>query len=318
MTNAVTTSAGAVLDRPGAPPAFPRPARLDRWRRQLGPALAVTPFFLVVALGLMLPTIALAVGAFRRRDPDTFVESSTLDNMRTALTGGYRTALLGSLRLAGLCAVLGAIFGVLLASAVVRSGSPLLRRLVLTASGVLANFGGVPLAFAFIATIGNAGAVTTLLADWFGFSLHDDGGFTLYSFTGLTLVYLYFLIPLMVIVVVPALDGIKPQWREAAANLGASRWQYWRQVGGPVLAPPVLGGALLLFCGSLSAFATAQAMVGSTVPLVTLQIANVLSGNVLIGQEGVGAALALDMIAVVILVMVVYWLIQRRTSRWLR
>jgi putative spermidine/putrescine transport system permease protein len=292
-----------------------RTGRAGGWRRRLGPVLAVTPFFLFVLLGLVLPTVALAVGAFRRQNPDTFVEESTLDNMSTALNGGYRTALLGSLKLAALCAVIGAVLGVLLAAAVVRSSSPLLRRLTLTASGVLANFGGVPLAFAFIATIGNAGEVTTLVARWFGFSI-TDAGFSLYSFTGLTIVYLYFLIPLMVIVVVPALDGMRPQWTEAAANLGASRWQYWRHVGGPVLAPPVLGGALLLFCGALSAFATAQAMVGSTVPLVTLQIANVLSGNVLIGQEGVGAALALDMIATVGLVMVVYWLVQRRTARW--
>ncbi len=111
---------------------------------------------------------------------------------------------------------------------------------------------------------------------------------------------------------------MKPQWTEAAANLGATRWQYWRHVGGPVLLSPVLGGTLLLFCGGLSAYATAAAMVGSTVPLVTLQIANVLSGNVLLGQEGVGAALALIMIVGVGLVMVVYWLIQRRTSRWLQ
>ena len=322
---ALATTAGAAGDRPGSslppsppsPPPFPSAGRRVFGRRRLGPALALAPFLLIVAIGLVIPTIALAFDAFRRRDPDTFVSSSTLDNVRTAFSGGYRTALLGSLRLATICAVLGAVFGVALAAAVVRSGSPLLRRVVLTASGVLANFGGVPLAFAFMATIGNAGVVTTLLSDWLGISL-GDAGFSLYSFTGLTIVYLYFLIPLMVIVVVPALDGMRPQWSEAAANLGARRWQYWRHVGGPLLAPPVLGGALLLFCGALSAFATAQAMVGATVPLVTLQIANVLSGNVLLGQEGVGASLALAMILAVVQVMVIYWLVQRRTARWLR
>jgi putative spermidine/putrescine transport system permease protein len=285
--------------------------RRSHLRRRLGPVLAVTPFFVVVGLGLVLPTIALAVSAFRHRDPDTYVYESTLDNVTDALSGGYRTALLGSLRLALVCAVLGAGLGLLLAMAVVRSRSTVLRRVVLTASGVFANFGGVPLAFAFIASIGNAGVVTNLLG-------LGATGFSLYSFTGLVLVYLYFLIPLMVIVVVPALDGIRPQWSEAAANLGASRWQYWRHVGGPVLAPPVLGGALLLFCGALSAFATAAAMVGSTIPLVTLQIANALSGNVLVGQEGVGAALALYMIGMVTVAMIVYWWVQRRTSRWLR
>jgi putative spermidine/putrescine transport system permease protein len=285
--------------------------RRSHLRRRLGPVLAVTPFFVVVGLGLVLPTIALAVSAFRHRDPDTYAYESTLDNVTDALSGGYRTALLGSLRLALVCAVLGAALGLLLAVAVVRSRSTVLRRVVLTASGVFANFGGVPLAFAFIASIGNAGVVTNLLG-------LGATGFSLYSFTGLVLVYLYFLIPLMVIVVVPALDGIRPQWSEAAANLGASRWQYWRHVGGPVLAPPVLGGALLLFCGALSAFATAAAMVGSTIPLVTLQIANALSGNVLVGQEGVGAALALYMIGMVTVAMIVYWWVQRRTSRWLR
>jgi putative spermidine/putrescine transport system permease protein len=286
-------------------------SRLRDLRRRLGPALAVTPFFVVIALGLVVPTIALAVGAFRHRNPDTYQYESTLDNLSDSLSGGYLTALLGSLRLALVCAVLGAALGLLLAVAVVRSRSTVLRRVVLTASGVFANFGGVPLAFAFIATIGNAGVVTGLLG-------LGATGFSLYSFTGLVLVYLYFLIPLMVIVVVPALDGIRPQWSEAAANLGASRWQYWRHIGGPVLTPPVLGGALLLFCGALSAYATAAAMVGSTVPLVTLQIANALSGNVLVGQEGVGAALALYMIGLVSVAMIVYWWVQRRTSRWLR
>src|SRR6185369_17069640 len=118
MTSAVT------LTRPSG--------RAGGWTRRLGPALAVTPFFVFVGLGLVLPTVALAISAFRRQNPDTFVQESTVDSMSTALTGGYRTALLGSLRLAAVCAVLGAVFGVLLAAAVVRSGSPLLRRLTLT------------------------------------------------------------------------------------------------------------------------------------------------------------------------------------------
>jgi len=313
MTEVVTPTtapAEAVPDRLGQRP-------VPALRRRIGPVLAVAPFFFIVTLGLILPTLALAVGAFQRTDPDTQVTESTMDNMAGALRGGYRTALLGSLRLAAICAVIGSVLGVLLAAAVVRSGSPLLRRLVLTASGVLANFGGVPLAFAFVASIGNAGVVTTFLNDHFGFSLQSDLHFQLATITGIALVYMYFLVPLMVLVMTPALEGLKPQWAEAAENLGASRWHYWRFVAGPVLLPNFLGSVLLLFCSSFSAYATANALAGQSFPLVPTQIASVLSGNVLSGQENLGAALALDMIVVVLPLTVVYQLLQRRTSRWL-
>lgn len=272
--------------------------------RRCGPWLAVAPFLIVMLVGLVLPVIALATGAF---EGDSFASS---------FNSGYRSAFWGSVKLSVVCAVLGAGAGLLVARAVL-SGGTVLRRLVLTASGVLANFGGVPLAFMFIATIGNAGIVTSLLHDWTGFDLADSP-FSLYQFGGLAVVYLYFLVPLMVIVIAPALDGVRAEWSEAAENLGATRAQYWRHVAGPLLAPPVMAGALLLFCGSLSAFATAQAMVGGTVPLVTLQIANALSGNVSADNAGVGAALAIEMIVTVGVVMAAYWTIERRTARWLR
>jgi putative spermidine/putrescine transport system permease protein len=272
--------------------------------RRCGPWLAVAPFLIVMLVGLVLPVIALATGAFEG------------DSLQSSVGSGYRDALWGSVKLSVVCAVLGAATGLLLARAVLAGGT-VLRRLVLTASGVLANFGGVPLAFMFIATIGNAGIVTTALRGWTGFDL-GNSPFSLYQFGGLAVVYLYFLVPLMVIVIAPALDGVRAEWSEAAENLGATRWQYWRHVAGPLLAPPVMAGALLLFCGSLSAFATAQAMVGATVPLVTLQIANALSGNVSADNAGVGAALAIEMIVLVSIVMAVYWAIERRTARWLR
>jgi putative spermidine/putrescine transport system permease protein len=144
------------------------------------------------------------------------------------------------------------------------------------------------------------------------------GGFSLYSMTGLSLVYLYFLIPLMVLTIVPALEGLRPQWREASDVLGGSSWQYWRRVGGPVLAPPVLGATMLLFASSFAAYATARALVGSSIPLVPLQIADALSSNVLVGSENVGKALALGMVVLVGLVMVFYTWVQRRSQRWMR
>jgi putative spermidine/putrescine transport system permease protein len=275
--------------------------------------LGTVPFFLYVAVFLLLPIVVLAVEAFRATDPDTFEETWSTDSIVAITRGAYRRAYLGSLELSGIGAVLATVLGLALAVAVLRSRrGAVLRRLVLTASGVLANFGGVPLAFAFLATIGNAGVVTALLTDTLGLS-----NFSLYSMLGLTLVYLYFLIPLMVLIITPALEALRPQWREAADNLGASGWQYWRYVGGPVLAPPVVGAAMLLFATSFAAYATAKALVGSSVPLVTLQIADALSSNVVVGSENLGKALALGMVVLIGLVMAFYAWVQRRTQRWL-
>jgi putative spermidine/putrescine transport system permease protein len=156
--------------------------------------------------------------------------------------------------------------------------------------------------------------LTALLQDTLGVGL---GGFSLYSMAGLALVYLYFLIPLMVLTITPALEALRPQWREAADNLGASGWQYWRHVGGPVLAPPVIGATMLLFASAFAAYATAKALVGSSIPLVTLQIADALSSNVVVGSENLGKALALGMVLLIGVVMVFYAWIQRRTQRWL-
>ncbi|MBM7805574.1 putative spermidine/putrescine transport system permease protein [Geodermatophilus bullaregiensis] len=275
------------------------------------------PFLLYVAVFLLLPVGVLAVEAFRATDPVTFEDSWSTANIGTVTGGAYARAYLGSLQLSAVTAVLGAVLGLALAFAIVRTrqgtrSGRLLRRLVLTASGVLANFGGVPLAFAFLATIGNAGVVTAVLTGPLGLD-----GFSLYSTAGLAVVYLYFLVPLMVLTIIPAIEALRPQWREAADVLGASGWQYWRRVGGPVLAPPVLGATMLLFASAFAAYATAKALVGSSVPLVTLQIADSLSSNVVVGAENLGKALALGMVVLVGLVMVFYTWVQRRTSRWL-
>ncbi len=296
-----------------AAPASRRGRRRGGLLPALGPVLGIVPFLLYVAVFLLLPVGVLAVEAFRATDPVTFEDSWSTANLGTVTGGAYARSYVGSLRLSAVTAVLGAVLGLALAFAIVTSRrGRLLRRLVLTASGVLANFGGVPLAFAFLATIGSAGVVTAVLTGPLGLD-----GFRLASMTGLAVVYLYFLVPLMVLTIIPALEALRPQWREAADVLGASGWQYWRHVGGPVLAPPVLGATMLLFASSFAAYATARALVGSSLPLVTLQIADSLSSNVVVGAENLGKALALGMVVLVGLVMLFYTWVQRRTSRWL-
>ncbi|MEJ8645884.1 ABC transporter permease subunit [Streptomyces sp. MS1.HAVA.3] len=282
-------------------------------RRRRGPRtwLAALPLLAFTGLCFGIPLGAMAFGAVTRTDPAGGATRLTGEHLARSLQGPYLGSLIGSVQLSALTALVGGILGVVIAQAVVTSRSKGLRSAALTASGVLANFGGVPLAFAFIATVGISGVVTRL-ADL------ADLGWNLYSFTGLTVVYLYFLIPLMVLVIAPALDGLRPQWREAAQSSGATGWQFWRHVGLPVLAPSLLGGFVLLFGTAFAAHATAAALVGGSVPLVTLKIADALSGNVLTGQENVALALGLDMILIAGLVMAVYLPLQRRSARWLR
>ncbi|WP_406267625.1 ABC transporter permease subunit [Streptomyces sp. NBC_00191] len=284
---------------------------IRRRRRGSRTWLATLPLLLFTGVCFGLPVAALLQGAVTRTDQATGATSVTGEHLQRSLQGPYLGSLIGSVQLSVLTAVIGSVAGVFIAQAIVTSRRQWLRSAALTASGVLANFGGVPLAFAFIATAGISGVVTQL-ADL------ESLGWNLYSFTGLTVVYLYFLTPLMVLVIIPALDGLRPQWREAAQNTGATGRQFWRLVGLPVLAPSLLGGFVLLFGSAFAAHATAAALVGGSVPLVTLKIADALSGNVLVGQENVALALSLDMIVIAGLVMAVYLPLQRRSARWLR
>ncbi|MFR0357172.1 ABC transporter permease [Streptomyces sediminimaris] len=285
-------------------------AASPRRRRRTRGWLAVVPLLVFTAVAFGVPAIAMLDGAFTVKDPATGAGSYSAANLTASLRGAYLTALLGSVRLSAVSAGIAAVLGLPLAQVVVTSRLRALREAVLTASGVLANFGGVPLAFAFVATLGNAGVLTRHLG-------LTDKGWDLYSFWGLVIVYLYFLVPLMVLTITPALEGLRAQWREAAQNNGATTVQYWRHVALPVLLPSLLGGLVLLFGSAFAAYATATAMVGSSVPLVTLQIADAISGNVLVGQENVALALSLDMVLVAGLVMAVYLPLQRRSARWL-
>ena len=270
------------------------------------------PFAIYALLFLGLPVVAIVVGAFT--DPAT--GGFTLGNIQIATSGIYLRGYLTSIELSVLTAVVPGILGLLVAYAVQTSGSGGLKRAVSTASGVFANFGGVPLAFLFIATLGSSG----LAVEWLralGFDPYEHG-FSLYTFVGIALVYMYFQIPLMVLVITPALAGLRPAWREAADNLGASGWQYWRLVGGPVLMPSFLGSVLLLFGSAFSAYATTQALTSGSLAITPIQIGSFLNGNVLSGQENVGKALGLGMVVVIAVVMAVYSVLQRRASTWLR
>jgi len=250
---------------------------------------------------LLWPTGIVVVDSLK--NPNGNWALSNITELGNPLVRGY---FIGSFKLCLLSSALGAVLGAILAYAVA-SGNPdgVVRRLYLASSGVLAQFGGVTLAFAFLVLIGPVGLL--FHASWY------------FEFPwGIGLIYTYFEIPLMVLVFLPAIDGLKVQWREASENLGASAWQYWRYVGAPLLAPAFLGGALLLFANALSAFATIQAWENQIAYTVPQQISTALSSEVGLSNVNVADLLALGMVIMVAIVMTGYALLQRRAARWLR
>ncbi|MBL8093599.1 MAG: ABC transporter permease subunit [Anaerolineales bacterium] len=273
--------------------------------------LGVVPFFLFIFAFLLMPSGTLFLGAFQDG-----AGAWTIDNIVALNSPQIIKAYSLSLQVSLATSLVGGIFGFLVAYAITVGGTPgWLRSALLTFSGLAANFGGVPLAFAFIATVGRTGFVTALLKG-LGLDLYE-AGFSLYGFFGLTLAYTYFQFPLMVLTITPALDGLKREWREASANLGASSWEYWWHVALPILWPSILGTMILLFGSAFGAFATAQALTGGQILLVTILIGQQIRGDVL-GNANLGYALALGMVVVMGICIAIYTILQRQTTRWLR
>jgi putative spermidine/putrescine transport system permease protein len=295
--------------RAAAPqPVAEKPAR--PWSRRVV-WLGVLPFFAYTAAFLVLPSLSLFAGAFQDEEGNV-----TTAIVRRLWTPGAREAYWTSIRLSVATAIVGGMLGLLMAYAAVHARPRWIRTTLTTFSGVAANFAGVPLAFAFISTIGFTGILTTYLKDSVGVDVYE-AGFSLYSFWGLVIVYLYFQIPLMILVITPALDGLRQEWREAAMSLGASPARYWRHVGLPVLMPSLLGAGVLLFGSAFGAYATAYALTSGQLQLVPVLIGQVRLGNVL-SDPHFGDALALGMVLVLIVSMALYLVLQRKASRWQR
>jgi putative spermidine/putrescine transport system permease protein len=291
---------------------FSTPVAQPRQRSFSWQWLGLAPFALFALAFIFLPSLNLFLGAFRTPQGEF-----TLDHLRDLRQPFILDAYWLSIRISAVTALGGGLFGFLLAYAAILGGLPRsVRSALMTFSGVASNFAGVPLAFAFVATLGRVGLVTVFLKETFGLELYRNG-FNLYSFAGLSLTYLYFQFPLMVLVIAPALDGLKRDWREAAENLGASPWQYWRYVALPILLPSLLGAMILLFGNAFGAYATAAALTGGSLNLVTVLIGAQIRGDVL-NNPGLGYALALGMVVVMALTLIAYTWLRRRSSRWLR
>lgn len=273
--------------------------------------LGVAPFILFALLFLILPMMSLVIGAFQTPEG-----AFTLKNISGLFSPSIMSAFWVSVKISLASSIIGAAIGFALALAIIRGGLPgWIRSVTLTFSGVASNFAGIPLAFAFLATLGRIGVVTILL-NTVGISLYKTG-FNLLSVWGLTLVYLYFQIPLMVLIIAPAVDGLKREWGEAAASLGASNAQYWRMVAFPILWPSLLGTTILLFANAFGAVATAIALTGSSLNIVPILLYAQIRGDVLHNQN-LGYALALGMILITGAANLVYIIMRQRAERWLK
>jgi putative spermidine/putrescine transport system permease protein len=267
------------------------------------------PFFAFLSLFLLIPAASVFYDATRAEDG-----SFTLSAMKEAISGQNWEAFKFSIQFSAGAALIGVFFGTLLAYAAATATRPRwLRNLVSSFSGVAANMGGLPLAFAFLSLLGKQGVLTKILKSG-GWDLYA-GNFGLGEIPGLMIVYSYFNIPLMVLITLPAIDGLRQSWREACANLGGTSFTYWRRVGLPVLAPSLLGGFLLLFANSFSAYATAAVLTQSS-KIISLRIGFFLGGDVSIGTDAVGYSIAAWMIIIMAVAMSLYWLARRRAERW--
>jgi putative spermidine/putrescine transport system permease protein len=270
--------------------------------------VGILPFAAYVSIFLLIPAGELVVGAFR-----TSSGAWTLANIRDIFHAPYPAAFEFSLELSALSAAIGGVAGLLVANAFLHHGMPRwVRSAYISFSGMAANFAGVPLAFAYEATLGSLGVVTTLFKH---LGIHIYPSFSLQGLIGASIVYAYFQFPLMILLMVPVIEGLRTEWREAASNLGASSFTFWRYVGMPVIMPSLLGLVMLLFGNAFSAYATAEALGVSN--LVTIDIAELVDGNMVLNPQD-AYALATGMIVIIVVAISLYALLQRRTSRWLR
>ncbi len=296
------------------PTEAPRRARRQGgrgWSYTLTSWLGLVPFLLFCLLFEILPAIIIIQGSFT----DNNTGAVTLDNYQHMFSQASNLrAFQTSISISLVTALLGGIIGGLAAYSVYNLRTGWLRNLLLGFSSIAANFAGVPLAFAFVATLGVTGFVTVAIHNWLHVNLYDLG-FSIYQFWGLVIVYIYFQLPLMILVTLPALSALRPEWREAATNLGASNFTYWRRVGLPILLPSLIAATMLLFANSFGAFATAFALAQGNINLVPILINYVVNGNVIV-DFGLGNALAVGMIVVLLVAVSLYTAMVRRVNVW--
>jgi len=269
--------------------------------------LALVPFLGFFLLFEAVPVVVLLGGSLGGLDEPTF------DYLTTVFTHPvYRQSVLNSVIVAGVSAIVGAVVGTAVGYGLSTTRHQRLRGALVALANVTSNAGGITLAFAFITVIGVAGGLTVALR-LVGIDLYSF--FSLYSIAGLIVVYVYFQVPLMVILMLPSFTAIKREWGEASASLGGTGADFWRRIGIPVLLPSIAAGTVLMFASGLGAFATALALMGGQANLMTVQISVLRQGEVVFDPSQADA-MATVLLLMVGLSVALYTIVHRRTQRW--
>ncbi|MDQ3128156.1 MAG: ABC transporter permease subunit [Chloroflexota bacterium] len=275
---------------------------------RIGLLLAFAPFLIFSVMFMLIPVVALLLGSVGG------VERLSLEWIAKVFTNAtFQRSIWNSLLLSVVSSIGGAIIGTAIGYAITRTKRPRVRRALTALATVSSNAGGISLGFAFITILGAAGMITILLRT-FGIDLLSF--FSIYSVIGLMVVYLYFQVPLMIILMLPAFVGLRRDWSEASDSLGGDGRDFWRRIGVPVLMPSIVAGTVLLFVSSMGAYATAQALIGSRINLMTIQISILRRGEILY-QPAQADAMAVVLLLIVALSVLAYHLIQRRAQRWI-
>ena len=269
--------------------------------------LALVPFLIVALLYEIVPLITVILKSFQ---PDAGT-GFTLENYQTVFSKLlYRKAIFNSLKISIVSEIVGIIVAFLGARAAHQHQGKL-NHVFMAVLNMVSNFAGIPLAFAYMILLGNAGLVVNI-----GKELGIDflSNYNLYTMNGMSLVYIYFQIPLSTLLLIPAFDGVQKQWKEACTLLGGTPGIFWRKVGVPVLMPSILGTFSVLFANALAAYATIYALMMDNIALLPVQIAGCFTGEVKI-RAGLGGALSVVMMIIMVVMIFITNGLSRRFQK---
>ncbi|WP_369595833.1 ABC transporter permease [Lysinibacillus pakistanensis] len=262
----------------------------------------LSPFVVLVLLFFLVPLLYMLITSFQNSD------GFTLAQYHSVLTNGYiLQGFKNSITLSVISAVIALIVTLFAVYAMMRF-SPSMREKILILTNLTSNFSGIPLAFAFIVLLGNSGLFTLLFDKW---GIDTLSSFSLYSWGGLLLIYIYFQLPLALMLLYPIYDGIQQQWKEAAALLGASTWQFWKKIGIPVMLPGIVGTFSVLFANAMGAYASAYALTSSNYNLVAIRIGSLIKGDIFAQPELASAIAVLLAVTMVTAMLLSEWSISK-------